>query len=53
MEWKTNKGLYIIYAPDKMGSDEFLSSMNNELPWGNIHLLHIKVIVPYTIQAEH
>ena len=47
MKWKTNKGLYIIYAPDKMGSDEFLSSMNNELPWGNIHV-HIKVIVHYT-----
>ena len=27
--------------------DEFLSSMNNELPWGNIHV-HIKVIVHYT-----
>ena len=31
--------------------DEFLSSMNNELLWGNIHL-HIKVIVHYTIQAD-
>ena len=31
---------------------EFLSSMNNEPLWGNIHL-HIKVIVHHIIQADH